>query len=43
MKFDVHPDKVDQYVKRSEGAIKRSMGAPGEVEMRACRTAAGGP
>jgi antibiotic biosynthesis monooxygenase (ABM) superfamily enzyme len=41
MKFDVHPDKVEAYIKWSEGAIKRTMGAPGEVEMRAYRTAAG--
>jgi antibiotic biosynthesis monooxygenase (ABM) superfamily enzyme len=41
MKFDIHPDKTEAYVKWSAGAIKDTMGAPGEVEMRAYRTAAG--
>jgi hypothetical protein len=41
MKFDIHPDKVEDYVKGSVGAVKDTMGPSGEVETRAYRTAAG--
>lgn len=41
MKFDIHPDKAEAYVKWTEGAIRGTTGAPGEVEMRAYRTAVG--
>jgi quinol monooxygenase YgiN len=43
MKWDIHPDKLDAYVKWTEGAIKRTVGAPGVVEFRAYRSAAGAP
>ncbi len=41
MKWDVHPDKVEAYLKWTEGAIKRALGAPGVVEFRAYRFAVG--
>ncbi len=39
-KWDIHPDKVDAYLKWTEGAIKRVLAIPGVVEFRAYR---GGP
>jgi quinol monooxygenase YgiN len=41
MKWDIHPDKVEAYLKWTEGAIKRTVGAPGVVEFRAYRPASG--
>ena len=43
MKWDIHPDKLDAYVKWTEGAIKRTVGTPGVIEFRAYRPAAGAP
>jgi quinol monooxygenase YgiN len=43
MKWDIHPDKVEAYLKWTEGAIRRTLGAPGVVEFRAYRPAAGAP
>jgi len=43
MKWDIHPDKLDAYLKWTEGAIKRTVGVPGVVEFRAYRGAAGAP
>jgi quinol monooxygenase YgiN len=43
MKWDIHPDKVDAYLKWTAGAIKRTVGAPGVVEFRGYRPAAGAP
>ncbi len=42
MKWDIHPDRVDAYVKWTEGAIKRTVGAPGVIEFRAYRPVTGG-
>ena len=41
MKWDVHPDKAEAYLKWTEGAIKRTVGAPGVVEFRAYRPVTG--
>jgi quinol monooxygenase YgiN len=41
IKWDIHPDKAEAYLKWSGGAIKRTVGAPGVVEYRAYRTAVG--
>jgi antibiotic biosynthesis monooxygenase (ABM) superfamily enzyme len=41
MKWDVHPDKVDEYLKWAETAIKRIISVPGLVEFRAYRPASG--
>jgi len=41
MKWDIHPDKADAYLKWSESAIKRTLAVPGVVEFRAYRPAAG--
>lgn len=41
MKWEIHPDKVEAYTKWTEGAIRRTLGAPGVVEFRAYRVAAG--
>ena len=38
---DIHPDKLEAYVKWTEGAIKRTVSVPGVVEFRAYRQAAG--
>ena len=40
MKWDILPD-VEAYTKWTESAIKRVIGAPGVVEFRAYRSAAG--
>ena len=40
-KYDMHPDKVDAYLKWTEGAIKRALAVPGVVELRAYRPASG--
>lgn len=42
MKWDIHPDKVEAYLKWTEGAIKRTLSVPGVVEFRAYRPATGG-
>jgi quinol monooxygenase YgiN len=41
MKWDIHPDKKDAYVKWTQGAIQRTLAAPGVVEFRAYRPATG--
>ena len=41
MKWDIHPDKVDAYLKWTESAIKRTLATPGVVEFRAYRPATG--
>ena len=40
-KWDIHPDKAEAYLKWTEGAIKRTLAAPGVVEFRAYRGIAG--
>jgi antibiotic biosynthesis monooxygenase (ABM) superfamily enzyme len=43
LKWDIHPDKYEAYLKWTEGAIRRTVGGPGVVEFRAYRGAAGCP
>jgi len=43
MKWDIHPDKVETYLKWTEGAIRRTLAVPGVVEFRAYRGACGAP
>ena len=42
-KWDVHPDKVEAYSKWVGGAVQRLVAAPGVIEFRAYRGAAGAP
>jgi len=41
LKWDIHPDKAEVYLKWTEGAIKRTLGVNGVVEFRAYRPASG--
>ncbi len=41
MKWDIDPQKTEDYSKWTASAIKRTTGAPGVVEFRAYRMAAG--
>ena len=41
MKWDIHPDKVEEYMKWTETAMKRTVSAPGVVEFRGYRPASG--
>lgn len=41
MKWNIHPDKVEDYLKWTESAVKRTLAAPGVVEFRAYRPATG--
>lgn len=41
MKWDVHPDKSETYLKWTESAVKRTVAAPGVVELWAYRPATG--
>ncbi len=41
VKWDIHPDKMDAYLKWTEGAIRRTVAVPGVVEFRAYRMASG--
>lgn len=41
MKWDIHPDKTEAYLKWTESAVKRIIAAPGVVEFRAYRPATG--
>lgn len=41
IKWDIHPDKVEAYLKWTEGAIQRTLAVPGVVEFRAYRPATG--
>ena len=40
-KYDIHPDKLEAYLKWAEGAIKRTLAVPGLVEFRAYRSFTG--
>ncbi len=40
MKWDIHPDKADAYLKWTQGAIRRTA-IPGVTEFRAYRPASG--
>jgi antibiotic biosynthesis monooxygenase (ABM) superfamily enzyme len=42
-KWDIHPDKLEAYVKWTESAIKRCLSVPGVVEFRGYRGIAGAP
>ena len=41
-KWNVHRDKVEAYLKWTEGGVNRFMSVPGIVEFRAYRMIAGG-
>ena len=41
VKWDVHPDKAEAFLKWTESAIKRKLAVPGIVEFRAYRGVAG--
>jgi len=41
IKWDIHPDKAEAYLKWTESAIRRNLAGPGVVEFRAYRGAAG--
>jgi antibiotic biosynthesis monooxygenase (ABM) superfamily enzyme len=41
LKWDIHPDKVEAYIKWTESAIKRTLAVPGVVEFRAYRPVTG--
>jgi quinol monooxygenase YgiN len=41
LKWDIRPDKAEAYVAWAQGAIQRNLAAPGVVEFRAYRGAAG--
>lgn len=41
LKWNIHPDKFDAYMKWTESAIRRTVGAPGVAEFRAYRPAVG--
>ena len=41
MKWNIHPDKVDEYLSWTKSAIPRTMSIPGVVEFRAYRPASG--
>jgi antibiotic biosynthesis monooxygenase (ABM) superfamily enzyme len=41
LKWDIHPDKTEAYLKWTETTIKRTLAVPGVVEFRAYRIAAG--
>ena len=40
-KWNIHPDKVEAYLKWSQTAVQRVLAVPGVVEFRAYRTVAG--
>jgi quinol monooxygenase YgiN len=40
-RYTIHPDKVETYLKWTEGAIKRVLAVPGVIELRAYRAATG--
>jgi quinol monooxygenase YgiN len=39
--YDIHPDKLEAYLKWVEGAIKRVLAVPGVVEFRSYRPVTG--
>lgn len=41
LKWDILPDKLEEYLRWTQGAIERSLGIPGVVEFRAYRPAIG--
>jgi antibiotic biosynthesis monooxygenase (ABM) superfamily enzyme len=41
MKWDILPDKLEDYLKWTEGAIRRTLAVPGVTEFRAYRPATG--
>ena len=41
MRWNIHPDKREDYLKWTESAIKRTLAVPGVVEFRAYRPATG--
>ncbi len=41
MKWDIHPDKTEAYLKWAQSAIGRTLAAPGVVEFRAYRPTTG--
>ena len=41
MKWDIHPDKVNEYMNWAQTAIKRTVSAPNVVEFRAYRPIGG--
>ncbi len=41
MKWDILPDKVEAYMKWTEGAIQRTLAVPGVAEFRAYRPTTG--
>ncbi len=41
MKWDIHPDKAEAYLKWTESAIKGNLAVPGVVEFRAYRPITG--
>jgi quinol monooxygenase YgiN len=41
LKWDIRPDKAEAYLTWAQGAIQRNLAAPGVVEFRAYRGAAG--
>ncbi len=43
IKWDIHPDKTDAYMKWVPTAIERDLAVPGVVEFRAYRTFVGSP
>jgi quinol monooxygenase YgiN len=40
-KYDIHPDKLEAYLRWTESAIKRTLAVPGVVEFRAYRSVTG--
>lgn len=42
-KWDIHPDKLEAYLKWTQSAIKRTLASPGVVEFRAYRGLVGTP
>ncbi|MDW7739096.1 MAG: antibiotic biosynthesis monooxygenase family protein [Bacillota bacterium] len=41
MKWNIHPDKVDEYLNWTKSSIPRTMSVPGVIEFRAYRPASG--
>jgi len=41
MRWDIRPEKMEEYLKWSQGAIQRTLAVPGVVEFRAYRPASG--
>jgi hypothetical protein len=41
LKWNIHPDKAEEYGPWAKGAIQRTMGAGGVIEFRGYRPASG--